>query len=276
MELSDKEISFLDILIQRDNGEIWTDLYHKPTHTQQCLPYSTRHPKHCLKNVSFVIAKHLRELKEIFRTCDCPKKIVEIGIQKVLKIPQMELRQPKPIENNSNLTFISTFNPNNPKIFDLVKSGVNTLVENNVNGFKNIMLIHAKRQPPNLKRILTNSLFTNKTAGVFKCSGSRCLSCQQLLLGILYTFKNVGKQFFLKTKMTHDSRNLIYVVICPTCREEYIGETGTGNSKLRDRVRIYRQHIRQPEHEKLRQISILELVAKETSQYFRFFTIAFK
>ena len=52
--------------------------------------------------------------------------------------------------------------------------------------------------------------------------------------------------------MTCDSRNLIYVVICPTCKEEYIGETGIGDSKLRDRVRIYRQHIRQPEHEKLK------------------------
>ena len=155
-------------------------------------------------------------------------------------------------------------------MFDLVKSGVNTLVENNVNGFKNIRLIHAKRQPPNLKIILTNSLFTNKTAGVFKCSNSRCLCCQQLLLGISYTFKNTGKQFYLKTKMTRDTRNLINLVICPTCKEEYIGKTRTGDSKLRDRVRIYRQHIRQPEHEKLRQISILELVAKETSQYFRF------
>ena len=50
--------------------------------------------------------------------------------------------------------------------------------------------------------------------------------------------------------MTCDSRNLIYIVICPTCKEEYIGETRIGNSKLRDRVRIYRQHIRQPEYEK--------------------------
>ena len=52
--------------------------------------------------------------------------------------------------------------------------------------------------------------------------------------------------------MTCDSRNLIYVVICPTWKEEYIGETGIGDSKLRDRVRIYRQHIRQPEYEKLK------------------------
>ena len=50
--------------------------------------------------------------------------------------------------------------------------------------------------------------------------------------------------------MTCDSQNLIYVVICPTSKEEYIGETGIDDSKPRDRVRIYRQHIRQPEHEK--------------------------
>ena len=89
--------------------------------------------------------KHLRELKENFRTYGYPEKVVEIGIQKALKTPQTELRQPKTIKNNNNLTFISTFNPNNPKIFDLIKSGVNTLVENNINGFKNIRLIHAKR-----------------------------------------------------------------------------------------------------------------------------------
>ena len=64
------------------------------------------------------------------------KKVVEIGIQKALKITQTKLRQPKTIENNNNLTFISTFNPNNPKIFTLVKSGVNTLAENNVNSCK--------------------------------------------------------------------------------------------------------------------------------------------
>ena len=43
----------------------------------------------------------------------------------------------------------------------LVNTAVNRLVENNVNDFR---LIHAKRQPPNLKSNLTNSLFTNKIA----------------------------------------------------------------------------------------------------------------
>ena len=52
MEFSDKEIPFLDILIKRDNSGIWMDLYHKPTDTQRCLPYSISHPKHCLKKYS--------------------------------------------------------------------------------------------------------------------------------------------------------------------------------------------------------------------------------
>ena len=146
----------------------------------------------------------------------------------------------------------------------MVKSGVNTQVENNADGFKNIKLIHAKREPSNLKRIATNSLFTLKTAGVFKCSDSRCQCCQQLLLEISNTFKNVGEKFFLKTKMTCDSRNLIYVVI-PTHKEEYIGETGTGDSKLRDRVRIYRQHFRQHEHEKLKKEGNLRTCGKGDS-----------
>ena len=49
MEFSEKEIPFLDILIKRDKSGIWMDLYHKPTDTQRCLPYSTSHPKQCLK-----------------------------------------------------------------------------------------------------------------------------------------------------------------------------------------------------------------------------------
>ena len=52
--------------------------------------------------------------------------------------------------------------------------------------------------------------------------------------------------------MTCDSRNHIYIVICQTCKEEYIIESRLGNSKLRDRIKIYRQHILHLEHEKLK------------------------
>ena len=110
----------------------------------------------------------------------------------------------------------------------MVKSVVNALVENNVNGFKSIKLIHAKWQLPIVKRILINSLFTNQTVDLFKCSDSRCQCCQQILLEkFLYI-----KKFLLKTKMTCDSRNFICIVICPIYQEQYIGKTRIQNSEI--------------------------------------------
>ena len=56
----------------------------------------------------------------------------------------------------------------------------------------------------------------------------------------------------MKTYFSCDSYNLLYIIICPTCGEEYTGETGIGKTKPRDRVRVYRQHIKQPEYQKLK------------------------
>ena len=44
----------------------------------------------------------------------------------------------------------------------------------------------------------------------------------------------------------------MYVVICDTCKEEYIEETSEGKTKLRDRVKVYCQDIRQPQYQQLK------------------------
>ena len=41
---------------------------------------------------------------------------------------------------------------------------------------------------------------------MFHYIGSRCQSCQHLSLQNSYTFKNINKQFFLKGRMSYDSR----------------------------------------------------------------------
>ena len=48
------------------------------------------------------------------------------------------------------------------------------------------------------------------------------------------------------------SFNLIYVIICGTCNEKYIGETGKEKTKLRGSIRVYRQHIRQSQYHPLK------------------------
>ena len=67
-----------------------------------------------------------------------------------------------------------------------------------------------------------------------------------------YIFKNIQITFKLKNRFPCDSFNLIYVIICDTCKEEYIAETVEGKTKLRDRVKVYRQHIQQKQYQKLK------------------------
>ena len=122
----------------------------------------------------------------------------------------------------------------------LILSLVNCLKNNNVSGFLNIKLIQSKRQSPiSKKKQLTKAEFGEALSGTFNRSDQRCECCKYLLINDHYTFKNVEITFKLKNRFTGDIFNFIYVVICGTCKEEYIGEPGKGKTKLRDRVRVY-------------------------------------
>ena len=64
MEYSKDQIPFLDILIKRNENGIWMDLYHKPTDTQRCLPFTFSHPNHCKRNVPFCLAQRICTIAE--------------------------------------------------------------------------------------------------------------------------------------------------------------------------------------------------------------------
>lgn len=57
-----------------------------------------------------------------------------------------------------------------------------------------------------------------------------------------------GQSIFTNANMTCKSENLIYCIKCNGCSEIYIGQTGNA---LVERVRIHRQHIRQPQYRKI-------------------------
>ena len=267
MEHSEEMVPFLDVLIRKEGNKIWMDLYTKPTNTRRYLPYKSAHPKHCKVNIPFCLArriciimeneqaklKHLEELKEIMCRQKYPLEIINKGITKAISIPQTELRQPKDTENSEKvLPFVTTYNQNNPSVFSTIKTDFQALCDNEVPGMRDFKLIQSRRQPSNLKKILTKAEFTSKPPIVSQCGNTRCECCKSLLLSDHYVFKEVNYKFTLKMPMSCESSNLIYVLVCSGCYGEYIGETGINQQKLRDRVRVYRQHIRQPEYQQLK------------------------
>lgn len=80
-----------------------------------------------------------------------------------------------------------------------------------------------------------------------KCKDPRCGTCSVLREGTSFNFK--GKDFFINSDMTCESKNLIYVITCGGCNQFYIGETGT---TLRARIRMHKQHIQVPEYRKIK------------------------
>ena len=63
MEHSSKELPFLDILIKNVNGQIITDINHKPTDTRKYLHFRSYHPQNCIKSIPYTLARRIDTIK---------------------------------------------------------------------------------------------------------------------------------------------------------------------------------------------------------------------
>ena len=61
------------------------------------------------------------------------------------------------------------------------------------------------------------------------------LLCKHLIEGDAIEFK-CGRKFYVHESMTSDVKNVLYVIKCSGCGEEYIGQTG---DYLRKRVTVH-------------------------------------
>ena len=262
MDMQEEELPFLDIMIIKKDDKIITDLFYKKTDSHQYLIFNSCHPSHTKRNIPYNLArrvctivlepslrnKRLEELKLFLREQLYPKKLIDSAITKAKNIPIADLRTSKDTPAQKDMIpFVVTHNPRNAKIFNAAKQFLPILHQspNLRNLIKPQDFIHSQRQPPNLKKLLTRAQFTStseETYKISKCLDPRCGTCQFILEGDLFKFKN-GKTFRVNDNMSCKSKNLIYCMICPSCSEEYIGQTGT---KLADRVRVHKQQIKDP------------------------------
>ena len=147
--------------------------------------------------------------------------------------------------------YVSTYNPRDPEMFSVIIENMPILQEDEKmqNILSNYKFIKSRRQPCNLKRLLTKAKFSpNYTCKVRKCTNPNCGLCIHLLEGNSFQF-NCGMNFKVHEDMTCEVKNVIYVMECRGCGEEYIGDTG---NFLRRQVTIHNQQIRDPSTRMLR------------------------
>ena len=186
------------------------DIYSKSTKSKRYVSFKSKHPKHCLKNIPFSLARRicmiaekdsLKEIKlqvpeTLLLEQHYPERMIKAVIKKALKIPKNELRNVKEQEKKKILPFISTFNPNSPKALPIIKQTLENLktLDRMRNAFKKVKFINCKRQAPNLGRILCKSSFSlsNSISGVKNC-GKSFVCCQYIKEGIEHISKPLIK-----------------------------------------------------------------------------------
>jgi hypothetical protein len=240
--------------------KIDTDIFYKATDSKTYLPFNSCHPKHTKISIPFSLARRLRtiisdektfqkrtdELLGYLNKQNYPKSLIQAGIDRAKSLDRKQLlTEERSVNNKETIAYVSTFNPRNPELFSEIIHDINILKRDPHmrNVLENYQIIKSKRQPPNLKRILTKAKYTETTSNpkVSRCLRPNCGLCTYLIEGEAINTRQ-GQTITTKTDMSCDVKNVIYIIICKGCKGEYIGET----NELRKRITVHRQQIRNP------------------------------
>ena len=131
MKRNTTNLPILDIMTNKTGAEIWMDTYNKPTDSKRYVPFTSNHPRSCLRNIPFCLArriyaiveeeetklKRLSELKTSLRKQKYPIALIENSIKRALQVPLNTLRKAKEKGREEIIPFVFTHNPNNPSFF---------------------------------------------------------------------------------------------------------------------------------------------------------------
>jgi ferredoxin len=179
-----------------------------------------------------------------------PYQLIDRGIEKATSLSIETLRTPKPVTEVNPCAFVYTHNPRNRNMWTTVQNSLDILNSDPrcSRMLDSFVLINSRRQPPNLKKLLTKAKCDTSTSTVTQCQNKRCGTCPYIITGEHFTFKNSQKPFRVKVSMNCATENLLYVLQCQGCLENYIGQT---SDSLRARIRVHKQQINTPEYRKI-------------------------
>ena len=213
LEYDQKEQPFLDEMVWNKKGKIETDMFYKETDSKQYLLFSSCHPRHTKINIPYNLARRLKtiiseqnvlinrmkELKMFLLKQNYPESLIDDGIEKAMKLEKSTLRTVKDKSEDQVMPYVSTHNPKNPDIYNVIQFNLPILHEDPKMSsiLSNFKMIKSKRQPKNLKRLLTKAKFnSNNYHEVKRCQRPNCGLCKHLIEGDAIEFK-CGRKFYV-------------------------------------------------------------------------------
>ena len=248
-------VQFLDVSVSVDNsGNITTDLYVKPTDTQQYLMATSCHPNHTKRSIPYSQALRILRIcssKESakIRCTELVDCLVKRGYNKRKTNKQIERAftnfSNPPTGHQSHTTrpvyFNVQFHPSLPDIKGILQRYM-PLLHQSVT-MKTVvpdLPLISFSQPHNLCRSLCRAKL-RQTASVNdepprpsqSCGKSRCKLCLSLICSNHISSTANNKTFKCYNDNTScDSKWIIYVISCPICNLQYVGQSNNFRARM--------------------------------------------
>ena len=136
------QVEFLDTVVKLDNGQVYTDLYVKPTDKQLYLRHDSCHPAHTKKSLAYGLGirirricdrdddyfKHRADLKKQLRKRGYSGKLIEQQLRKVDKMDREKLLENKTRNDKSDrVPLVLTYSKLLPDIRTILRKHQATL-----------------------------------------------------------------------------------------------------------------------------------------------------
>ena len=244
--VSEKNLSFLDIECQINDGRIHTSVFYKPTDAHCYLNYNSCHPESCKNAIpksQFIRLRRLcsddRDFKiqclrmtTFFLKRGYPRKAVDRAFEAAIKLDRHSVLQTKPKHKKDRVPLVLTYHPHNTAICDILLRNFKSMVLKDpvmADIFQSPPLI-AFRKGKSLRQHLVRSKFNHDSNGKrADYTGTRC--CNRRICNTCpYTWeteevRGPDNNFHIRNGFTCTTENVIYAINCTRCSMVYIGET---------------------------------------------------
>ena len=148
-------------------------------------------------------------------------------------------------DKTARIPLVVTYHPILPTFKSITKRHLSTLhTSERLREAFSLPPLIAFRRPKNLRDFLVRATLTAKThesPGNRPCEAARCKTCPILMTTDEFTSHKTGQVFKMKFAASCKSSDIVYLISCRRCGQQYVGET---EQQLHCRINSHRYDIR--------------------------------
>ena len=219
-------------------------MFYKEIDTRNYLHYTSLHPNHCKRAVTYSQFLRLRricsadddfatkatEMKDNFLARGFPENQLNNDLRRVATVTRAEAltRQSRNVATDDRVPLVLTYNPFNTRTRRIMIGNFNILTTDPETRsiFPELPLVSYRRDR-NLRDILVHSVqgsTSSSDAGSSPCRHPRCQTCKYITPQTV--IQGPKSSYTIRDRFTYQSENVVYCITCHRCTSIYIGETG--------------------------------------------------